>query len=87
MSVTASITNAPVYVTNAKYEEICCKAIKPSYDGTEEDLMPFLLRLNIWCQDEGWAPATYIKIDDATFDLTTEFSHVTESQVTTLTSK
>jgi hypothetical protein len=87
MSVTASITNAPAYVTNAKYEEFCCKAIKPSYDGTEEDLMPFLLRLDIQRQDEGWAPATYIKIDDATFDLTTEFSHVTESQVTTLTSK
>ncbi len=58
MSVTASATNTPAHVTNAKYEEICCKAVKPSYDSTEEDLMPFLLRLDIWCQDEGWAPAT-----------------------------
>jgi hypothetical protein len=49
--------------------------------------MPFLLRLDIRRQDEGWAPATYVKTDDTTFDLTTEFSHVTESQVVALASK
>jgi hypothetical protein len=35
------------YVQNAKYEEICCRPIKPAYEGSEDDLMPFLLRLDI----------------------------------------
>ncbi len=36
-SPTSAITStvpAPSYVANAKYEEIFCKAIKPTYDGT-----------------------------------------------------
>jgi len=78
--------SAPAYVTNAKYEEISCKPIKPSYDGTEADLMPFLLRLDIRRQDEAWSPATYVKINSKTFDLTTDFAHVTESHVTTIAS-
>jgi hypothetical protein len=46
-STATTTTNAPAYITNAKYEEICCKGIKPPYNGTEDDLMPFLLRLDI----------------------------------------
>jgi len=88
-SPTSAITStvpAPSYVANAKYEEICCKATKPTYDGTEVELMPFLLCLDIRRQDEGWAPATYVKIDDKTFDLTTDFAHVMESQIVQIVS-
>jgi len=74
-------SSAPAYGTNAKYEEISCKPINPSYDGTEADLMPFLLRLDIRHQDEGWSPAAYVKVNSKTFDLTTDFTHVTESHV------
>jgi hypothetical protein len=46
--------------------------------------MPFLLRLDIRRQDEGWAPATYISIQNKTYDLTVEFAHVTEADVTSI---
>jgi hypothetical protein len=49
--------------------------------------MPFLLRLDIRRQDEGWAPATFITIQDTTYDLTIEFAHVTEENVTELASR
>jgi hypothetical protein len=42
----------PTYMVNAKYKEISCKPIKPLYDGTTDDLMPFLLRLDIRHQDD-----------------------------------
>jgi hypothetical protein len=71
----------PAYFHNAKYEDICCKAIKPIYDGTEADLMPFLLRLDIHQQDEGWAPATYITIKEKTYDLTCKFTMIKESSI------
>jgi hypothetical protein len=32
----------PSYYNNAKYEDIVCKAIKPSYDGSKDNLIPFL---------------------------------------------
>jgi hypothetical protein len=43
--------------------------------------MPFLLRLDIRHQDEGWAPAPYVQVQDKSFDLTFEFAHVTEENV------
>jgi len=49
--------------------------------------MPFLLRLDIRRQDEGWSPATHVKLDTKTFDLTTDFAHVTELHVTTIAAK
>jgi hypothetical protein len=48
----------PAYYSNAKYEEISCKGMKPAYDGTENELIPFLTRLDIRRQHEGWASAT-----------------------------
>jgi hypothetical protein len=81
---TSSATTNPAYFNNAKYEDICCRPIKPLYDGSEADLMPFLLGLDIRRQDEGWAPATYISIDDRIFDLTYEFAYVTELDVSAL---
>jgi hypothetical protein len=80
-SVLSLHTDASVYVQNAKYEEICCRPIKPPYEGTEEDLMPFLLRLDIRRQDEGWAPATCISINDHQYDLTIQFAHVKEANI------
>jgi hypothetical protein len=86
-SIAIAPSTAPVYVTNAKYEEICCKPIKPLYEGTEEDLIPFLLHLDIRSQDEGWAPATYITIEGNQYGLTIEFAHVNEDHVTECASK
>jgi hypothetical protein len=86
-SPTSTLTQSsinPAYFNNAKYEDICCKPIKPSYDGTKSDLMPFLLRLDIRRQDEGWAPATYVTVPSCgskQFDLTCEFALVTEDDI------
>lgn len=80
-------TPMPIYVANAKYEAISCKAIKPTYNGTEDDLMPFLLHLDIWCQDESWAPATYITLDSKKYDLTIDLAHIPEEMFTAIASK
>lgn len=74
----------PAYYSNAKYEEISCRAIKPSYDGSEEHLIPFLTRLDLRRQNEGWAPATYITINDTQYDLTCHFACVDETDITTI---
>jgi hypothetical protein len=44
MSVISNQSTAPAFVTNAKYEDICCWHIKPLYNRTEKDLMPFLIK-------------------------------------------
>jgi hypothetical protein len=85
-STTVTPSPAPAYVANAKYEEISCKPIRPPYEGTEADLMSFLLRLDIRRQDEGWAPATYITVAEYRYDLTIEFAHVTEENIQELAS-
>ncbi len=56
-SVVLVSSKLPAFINNAKYEAICCRPIVPLYDGTEADLMPFLLHLDIRRQDEGWASA------------------------------
>jgi hypothetical protein len=71
----------PDYLNNAKFEGISCKPIKPIYNGTKVDLMPFLLCLDICHQDQGWASATYLTIDDKKYDLTSEFASITEATV------
>jgi hypothetical protein len=80
-SVASTSSMTPAYVSNAKYEAICCHLLTPLYDGTEENLMPFLLHLDIRRQDEGWAPAIYITVDTKRYDLTVEFSQVTEEDI------
>ncbi len=58
--------------------------IKPQYDGSEDGLMQFSTQLDIRCQDgqdEGWAPATYIKVETRTYDLTYEFAFVPEATI------
>jgi hypothetical protein len=71
----------PAYCTNAKYEEISCQPIKPPYDGSETALIPFLNRLEIWRQNEGWASATYIKIEAKVMDITSQFTLIPESVI------
>jgi hypothetical protein len=68
------------YYNNAKYEEITCKPLKPSYDGSEDNLMTFLTRLDVRRQNEGWAPATYITIDGKRIDLCIHFAQVDADQ-------
>ncbi len=59
-SSTRSVTpSTPSYYNNAKYEVIACKAMKPAYNGSEEERIPFLTLLDIRRQNKGWAPATY----------------------------
>jgi len=83
-SIIAQPTLTPAYFNNAKYEDICCKPIKPCYDGTETDLMPFLLLLDIRHQDKGWAPATYVTIASDTsirYELTCGLALVAEADI------
>jgi hypothetical protein len=73
--------STPAYYNNAKYEEICCRAIKPIYDGSEGELMPFLTQIDIRRQDEGWAPTTYVTLNGRKLDLTYEFAHIMEADI------
>jgi hypothetical protein len=75
-------TNAtPAYYTNAKDEEISCKPIKPSCNGTPVALIPFLNKLDLRRQSKGWADATFITINDTKFDITTHFTKVPEDKL------
>jgi hypothetical protein len=73
----------PEYYNNAKYEDLVCKPIKPLYDGSPEHLVPFLNRLDIRRQDEGWYPITFLTINDNTYDLTRHFAKLDESVMIT----
>jgi hypothetical protein len=48
------------HYNNACYEDIICHPIKPPYDGSPDQLIPFLNRLDICCQDNAWKAITYI---------------------------
>jgi hypothetical protein len=58
----------------------CC-AIKPTYDGSEDQLVPFLTRLDLRRQNEGWASATYVKIAEKQLGLTLHFAMIKEEDV------
>jgi hypothetical protein len=79
----AHAMTTPAYYANAKYEEISCKAITPNYDGTEENLIPFLTRLDLWHQNEGWAPTTYVEVDEKIHDFMLHFSMVMKTDIET----
>jgi len=64
----------PDYFGNAKYEDIVCKPLKPFYDGTPDNLVSFLNRLDIRRHDESWGIITYIKIHNQEYDLIRHFS-------------
>jgi len=63
----------PEYFNNAKYEDIVCKPLKPLYDGTLDNLVPFLNRLDIRHHDEGWGTITYLKVNNRELDLIRNF--------------
>jgi hypothetical protein len=69
----------PEYYNNAKYEDIISKPIKPLYDGSSEQLVPFLNRLDIRQQDEGWYPITFLEIQNRKYDLIRHFANIDES--------
>jgi hypothetical protein len=74
-----SASSLPEYYNNAKYEDIICRPIKPLYDGSPEQLVPFLNRLVIRRQDEGWYPITFLTIQHQTYDLIRHFAKLDES--------
>jgi hypothetical protein len=76
----------PAYYSNAKYKEISSKGIKPLYNGSEQQLIPFLTKLDLRRQHEGWAPATYVTIDNKKHDLTTHFALISETDINLATS-
>jgi hypothetical protein len=75
------MTKTPDYYNIAKYEDIVCKGIKPSYDGSPDNLIPFLNRLDIRRQDESWYPTTIVIINGKSFDLTRHFVQVSEDDI------
>jgi hypothetical protein len=90
-SPTSIVTNAttqlslPAYYSNARYEEISTKGIKPLYDGSKDKLIPFLTKLDLRRQHEGWSPATYVTVAHKKYDLTTHFALLTETDMKTAT--
>lgn len=72
-------TKTPEYYNNAKYEDLISKPLKPPYDGSSEQLVPFLNRLDIRRQDEGWYPITFITINNNKYDLIRDFTKLDES--------
>jgi hypothetical protein len=69
----------PEYYNNAKYEDIISKPIKLLYDGSSEQLIPFLNRLDIQRQDKGWYPITFLSIHGTRYDLIRHFATIDES--------
>jgi hypothetical protein len=79
-------SSTPAYYNNAKFEEISYHAIKPPYNGSEDQLIPFLTKFDIRHQDEGWSPATYT-IEEKRINLTCNFALVTEITITNIAEK
>jgi hypothetical protein len=57
------------------------KGITPIYDGLEENLIPFLTKLDLRCHHEGWSSATFITIAGKRYDLTTQFALISETEM------
>jgi hypothetical protein len=74
-------TKTTDYYNNACYEDIICKPLKPTYDGTADQLVPFLNRLDIRRQDESWYPITFVHIGHNTYDLLRHFAKIDESVI------
>jgi hypothetical protein len=77
------LSACPAHYTIAKFEEIACRAIKPVYDSSKDQLISFLSRSDIQCQNKGWPSATFITILDETYHLTSNFASVSESDIMT----
>jgi hypothetical protein len=44
-------------------------------------LIPFLTCFDLHRQNEGWAPATYVKFDGQSYNLTSNFTKITEATI------
>jgi hypothetical protein len=69
----------PDYYSNARYKDIICKTIKLAYNGTADQLVPFLNKLDICWQDESWYPITFNEIANHKYDLLWHFAKIDES--------
>jgi hypothetical protein len=74
-------TRIPDMWENAKVEQIICAGLKPPYDGNANNLIPTLNLINIRRRNEVWYSATFIKQNDTTVDLVTQFSKVKDTTV------
>jgi hypothetical protein len=64
------------HYNNAKYEDIICRPITPTYDVAPDTLIPFLNRLDIRRQDETWKSITFITHDNNTYNLLRHFAKI-----------
>jgi len=78
---TSRSSRPPDYYTNAKFEDIATRPLKPIYDGSPEQLVPFLNHLDIRRHDEGWYPITFITINQEKLDLLRDFTHIKEADI------
>jgi len=82
--ITASrSTRPPDYYTNAKFEDLVTRPLKPTYDGSPAQLMPFLNSLDIRRHDEGWYPITFLQVNQTKLDLLWDFTHIMETDICT----
>jgi hypothetical protein len=81
----SNYAKSPDYYNIAKYEDIICKGIKPAYDGSPDNLIPFLNRIDIRRQDESWYPSTIFIKDETSIDLTSHFAKISEQDITSAT--
>lgn len=79
--ISTSIKHMDHY-NNAKYEDIICRLIKLTYDGTPDLLVPFLNRLELRCQDESWSAITYVKQGGTTYDVIRHFAKIDVDTIT-----
>jgi hypothetical protein len=72
------------HYNNAKYEDIICRPIKPAYDGTADQLVPFLNRLDIRHQDETWLSIFQVEHDGKNHDLIQDFAKIPSTTIITM---
>jgi hypothetical protein len=51
------------------------------YDGSEEQLIPFLTKFDVRRQHKGWEPATYATINRKCYDSITHFTFITVTNI------
>ncbi len=71
----------PDYYNNAKFEDLATRPLKPTYDGSPDQLVPFLNRLDIRRHDEGWYPITFVTIRNKKLDLLRDFTQISATDI------
>jgi len=72
------------YYNNAKYEDIICHPMKPLYDVSINDLVPFLNCLDIQRHDETWSSVTHLLHEGKQLDLIRGFEKIPSSAIITI---